>query len=383
MADYIAYSTRIYEIYLKYVSCEDIHVYSIDEVFIDVTNYLNSYQMSAHQLAKIMIQDVLKTTGITATAGIGSNLYLCKVAMDIVAKKVAADKDGVRIAQLDEMTYRKMLWSHRPLTDFWRVGQGYRKKLEAIGLYTMGDIARFSLNNEDVLYKLFGINAELLIDHAWGWEPVTIKDIKTSKPHRKSLGSGQVLQEPYSFDKARLIVKEMADSLALDLVKNAYVTDQIVLTVGYDREIKGQYTGEMMRDMYGRMIPKQAHGTFNLTTKTASGKLIMEAAVQLYERIVDDQLSVRRIYLVASHIFDEAEAKEKVTFEQVDLFTDFDKLKRQKEAEEKELAKEKKVQKAILDIKSKFGKNAVIKGMSLEEGATAIERNNQIGGHKA
>lgn len=389
MADYMEYSTRIYNIYLKYIAPEDIHVYSIDEVFMDVTEYLNTYQMNAHQLARTMIQDVLKETGITATAGIGTNLYLCKVATDIVAKKMPADKDGVRIAELDEMSYRKLLWSHRPLTDFWRVGKGYSKKLEAIGLYTMGDIARFSLSYEDYLYKLFGINAELLIDHAWGYEPVRMQDIKACKPHRKSLGSGQVLQEAYTFEKAKLVMKEMSEALVLDLVDKGFVTDQIVMTVGYDiesltrSEIREHYHGEITTDLYGREIPKQAHGTINLDRKSASTKLIREAAVKLFHRIVDPNLLVRRIYVVASRLYEAKSVKDETVYEQFDLFTDYEEVQKQKEKEEAFLEKEKKIQLAMLNIKKKYGKNAVLKGMNLEEGATAKERNGQIGGHKA
>lgn len=389
MADYIKYSTRIYDIYLKYIAPEDIHVYSIDEVFIDVTHYLKTYQMSARELAMTLIQDVLKTTGITATAGIGTNLYLSKVAMDIVAKKMPADNDGVRIAELDEMTYRKLLWNHQPLTDFWRVGNGYRKKLEALGLYTMGDIARYSLYDEDRLYEIFGINAELLIDHAWGYESATIQDIKRCKPHRKSLSSGQVLQDPYPYEKAKIVVKEMTDLLVLDLVEKGFVTDQIVLTVGYDiesltrPEISQSYRGPITTDMYGRKVPKHAHGTINLDRKTSSTKLISEAVVTLFERIVNKRLLVRRMYVVASRLSESSSLQNQKPYEQLDLFTDYDELKKQREQEEEFLRKENNLQLAILNIKNKYGKNAIIKGMNLEEGATTIERNQQIGGHKA
>ena len=379
MAFYIDYSTRIYRVYLKYVSAEDIHVYSIDEVFMDVTNYLETYKMTGHELAMTIIRDVLQTTGITATAGIGTNLYLAKVAMDIVAKHLPADEDGVRIAELDEMTFRRLLWNHRPLTDFWRVGPGYAKKLEARGIYTMGDIARVSLHSEELLYELFGVNAELLIDHAWGWEPCTIADIKAYKPQSSSVGSGQVLHRPYSFDKARLIVREMTERLVLDLVEHHLVTDQMVLTVGYDIEnvTAGTYRGEITVDRYGRKIPKHAHGTVNLGRHTSSTMKIMEAVLGLYDRIADKALLVRRINLTANHVVDENRAA--MQGEQLDLFTDSEKREKERMA----LARERKKQQAMLAIQKKYGKNAVLKGFNLEEGATARDRNRQIGGHKA
>lgn len=395
MALYMKYSTKIYNIYLKYIAPEDIHVYSIDEVFMDVTDYLQTYHMSAHELAMKMIRDILKETGITATAGIGTNLYLCKIAMDIVAKHTAADEDGVRIAELDEMSYRRLLWAHRPLTDFWRVGRGYAKKLEENGLYTMGDIARCSLGsnndyyNEDLLYKLFGINAELLIDHAWGYEPCTMADIKSYKPERSSIGSGQVLQSPYSFEKGRLIVREMTDLLVLDLVDKGLVTDQMVLSVGYDIESlaseqrRRQYKGTVVRDHYGRELPKPAHGSVNLGRKTSSTRLIIDAVMDLYDSIVDKNLLVRRVNISANNVVQESSVKEAEAFEQMDLFTDYDALQREREEEAVSLSKEKQMQKAMLDIKKKFGKNAILKGMNLEEGAMTRERNNQIGGHKA
>lgn len=394
MAYYIEYSTKIYNVYLKYIAPQDIHVYSIDEVFIDATNYLNTYNLSAHDLATKMILDVLETTGITATAGIGTNLYLCKVAMDIRAKHIPANEKGVKIAELDEMSYRRFLWSHRPLTDFWRVGKGYAKKLEEQGLYTMGDIARCSIGkandyyNEDLLYKLFGINAELLIDHAWGWEPCTIADIKAYKPSTNSIGSGQVLHSAYNFDKARLIVREMTDLLVLDLVDKRLVTDQLVLTVGYDIEnltnpkIKKSYGGAITTDHYGRSIPKSAHGTINLHRQTSSTKLILDAVTELFERIVDKNLLVRRVNIAANHVVDESTVQKTDNFEQLDLFTDYEDVKKKKEEEEIELMREKKMQKTILEIKKKYGKNAIIKGMNLEEGATTLERNKLIGGHK-
>jgi len=395
MAKYIEFSTRIYNVYLKYIAPEDIHVYSIDEVFMDVTDYLGTYQMSAMELAKTMILDVLKTTGITATAGIGTNLYLCKVAMDIVAKHIPPDENGVRIAELNEMTYRKTLWNHRPLTDFWRVGHGYTKKLEAQGLYTMGDIARCSIGkptdyyNEDLLYKMFGVNAELLIDHAWGWEPCTISAVKAYKPESNSLGSGQVLHEPYTFEMARVVVREMIDLLVLDLVDKDLMTDQIVLTVGYDIENlndpqkRAQYKGEIKTDHYGRTVPKHAHGTVNLKKHTSSTKIIMDAVTELYEQIVDHNLLVRRVSLAANHVVKENSIQEESQFEQLNLFTDYATQIEEQKQEEERLAREKRLQKAMLDIKKRYGKNAVLKGMNLQEGATAKDRNAQIGGHRA
>ena len=387
MAYYMEMSTRIYQVYLKYVAPEDMHVYSIDEVFIDATDYIKTRKCTAKEFAKTIMQDVLQTTGITATAGIGTNLYLCKIAMDVGAKKITADADGARIAELDEMTYRRTLWDHTPLTDFWRVGKGYAEKLASVGIYTMGDIARCSLGkitdyyNEDLLYKLFGVNAELLVDHAWGWEPCTIADIKAYKPEAKSIGSGQVLQEPYPFEKARLVADEMADALALDLVSKNLVTDQIVMTVGYDISNK-DYKGEITIDRYGRKIPKHAHGTQNLKVQTSSEKLIRAATLELFDRIVDKDLLVRRLYITAGKVVDESEKKEPVP-EQMDLFTDYAEEERKRAEEKERLEKERKRQQAVLDIKNKYGKNAILKGMNLEEGATAKSRNGQIGGHKA
>ena len=395
MAHYMEFSTRIYQIYLKYIAPEDIHVYSIDEVFIDATDYLGIYKLSARELAMKMILDVLESTGITATAGIGTNLYLCKIALDIQAKHIPADHNGVRIAELDEMSYRRLFWSHRPLTDFWRIGKGYAKKLEDHGLYTMGDIARCSLGsvadryNEDMLYKLFGVNAELLIDHAWGYEPCTIADIKAYKPESNSLGSGQVLKCPYTFQKAKLVVREMADSLALDLVDKKLMTDQIVLTVGYDVEnlsdpgIRGGYSGAVTTDRYGRQIPKHANGTANLGKYSSSSKLIIDAASGLFERITDKKLLIRRLYLTANRVKGEGSVPEDTGGEQLDIFTDYTKEEEKRKAEALELARERKKQEAMLDIKRKYGKNATLKGMNLEDGATAQDRNQQIGGHKA
>ena len=395
MAAYMECSTRIYNIYLKYVAPEDIHVYSIDEVFMDVTHYLQTANLSARELAMKMIHEVLQTIGITATAGIGTNLYLCKIAMDIVAKHIPADKDGVRIAELDEMAYRQILWAHKPLTDFWRVGRGYSKKLEENGLFTMGDVARCSIGkkneyyNEDLLYKLFGINAELLIDHAWGWEPCTIAEVKTYKPTTNSTGSGQVLQCPYNYEKARLIVREMTDLLVLDLVNKGLVTDQMVLTVGYDienlsnLELRRKYHGPITTDHYGRQVPKHAHGTANISRQTSSTKLIIDAVMDLYSRIVDKNLLVRRINITANHVVGESTVAKDRPYEQLDLFTDYESKQKEKEEEDAQLLREKKMQLAILDIKKKYGKNAILKGTNLEEGAMTMERNNQIGGHKA
>ncbi|MCH5298409.1 MAG: DNA methylase [Ruminococcus sp.] len=387
MAHYMKVSTEIYKIYLKYVAPEDIHVYSIDEVFIDATNYLNTRNITAHELAMTMVRDVLRNTGITATAGIGTNLYLSKVAMDIVAKRMPADSDGVRIAQLDEMSYRRELWEHRPLTDFWRVGRGYSNKLKKYGMYTMGDIALCSLNNEGLLYQLFGINAELLIDHAWGWEPCRISDIKSYTPSSKSLSQGQVLGTPYNNEKARLIIREMTEILVLDLVDKELLTDQVVLTVGYDienlknEERKNRYKGEVTVDHYGRRVPKQTHGSENIGRFTSSTKLIVDAVLRLFDRITDKDLLVRRMYVVANHTVFESTLKDKA--EQLDLFTDFGSLSEEKMREDRELSREKNIQKTVISLKKRYGKNAVLKGMNLKEGATARDRNRQIGGHRA
>lgn len=384
MAHYMEVSTQIYNIYLRYIAPEDIHIYSIDEVFMDVTNYLKTYHMTAKELTSMLIQEVLKETGITATAGIGTNLYLCKIAMDIVAKHIPADENGVRIAELDAMSYRKQLWSHRPLTDFWRVGNGYAKKLEAQHLFTMGDIAECSIYHEDLLYKMFGVNAELLIDHAWGWEPCTIADIKAYMPENNSISSGQVLQHPYSFEKGRLIVREMTDLLVLDLVDKGHVTDQMVLTVGYDTEgVPAHYQGKMKTDRYGRKVPKSAHGSIPLGRKTSSTKIIMDAVSTLYDRIVDKNLLVRRVYVIANHVVSEQSIANEENFEQLDLFTDYTALENQRKQEAARLAREKNMQKAMLKIKKKYGKNSILKGMNLEEGATTTQRNKQVGGHKA
>ena len=391
MAHYIECSTRIYGIYLRYVAPEDIHVYSIDEVFIDATPYLRTYGLDAHGFARKLIREVLQETGITATAGIGSNLYLCKIAMDSVAKHIPPDRDGVRIAQLDEQSYREQLWDHQPLTDFWRVGPGYARKLQQNGMHTMGDVARCSLGKpgsffcEDLLYKLFGVNAELLIDHAWGYEPCTIADIKAYRPSTNCICSGQVLHCPYPNAQARVVVREMADLLALDLVEKGLVTDQMVLTVGYDREnlqdpkIYRAYQGDVTTDHYGRPVPKHAHGTANLGHGTASTREIMEAVTALFDRITEPKLLIRRISLTANHVTREPAPEAQNQMEQLDLFSD------PAEAEQRQalLEKEKRRQQAVIDIRRKFGKNAILKGLNFEEGATTIDRNRQIGGHKA
>lgn len=397
MAKYMEYSTRIYQIYLRYFAPEDMHVYSVDEVFMDATRYLSTYKMSARELTRKIIQDILSETGITATAGIGTNLYLCKIAMDVWAKHTEADKDGVRIAELDEMSYRRYLWDHKPITDFWRIGRGYAKKLAENGMFTMGDVARCSVGkpgefyNEGLLYDLFGVNAELLIDHAWGWEPCTIEDIKAYKPSANSISTGQVLSEPYDFEKTRLIIREMTELLVLDLLDKHLVTDRMVLTVGYDIENltdksrRNAYSGEVVTDRYGRKIPKHAHGTANLKEKTSSISIIMDAVMELYDRIMDPALLTRRMSVVAANVEDEseAEAQKKETYEQLTLFTDIEAEEERKKEEKAALLKERKAQEAVLAIRKKFGKNAILKGTNLEEGATTIDRNRQIGGHKA
>ncbi len=387
MARYMEVSAKIYSVYLKYVSPDDIHVYSIDEVFIDATPYLKLYKLSARDFAMKLIREVLAATGITATAGIGTNLYLAKVAMDIVAKHIPADENGVRVAELDEQSYREKLWTHRPLTDFWRVGHGYAARLEALGLRTMGDVARMSVKCEDVLYRTFGVNAELLIDHAWGWEPVTIAEIKAYKPENNSISSGQVLQDPYEFDKGKLVAREMTDQLALDLVEKHLVTDQLVLTVGYDTsnltdsDRRMRYAGPVRIDHYGREIPKEAHGSVNLDRFTSSGRIITDAMMKLFDRRVDPNLLVRRITVVAAHVLNEKDIPA-APEEQPDLFTDYEALKKKKAAEQAELDKEKRLQQAVLNIKKRMGANAILKGMNLEKGATGKVRNEQIGGHR-
>ena len=391
MAHYMKVSAKIYNIYLKYIAPEDIHVYSIDEVFIDLTSYLGFYGVSARELTSKIVGDIYETTGITATAGMGTNMYLAKVAMDIMAKKMPADEKGMRIAELDEMSYRYEMWDHEPIRDFWRVGSGYTKKLHEAGLYTMGDIARFSLSRygEDRLYQLFGINAELLIDHAWGWEPCTMVDVKAYKPTTNSLSSGQVLQSAYTVEKARIIVMEMTDRLVLDIVDKGLVADQFVLTVGYDREsladpvFRKNYKGTVVRDHYGREVPKHAHGTVNLSEHSSSSKEIIEAVVGLFDDIVDVDLLVRRVTISANHVISEKTLEEKKMPEQLNLFTDVEESENQRQKELEEYQKEKQLQRAVLHIHKKYGKNALLKGMNLQDGATMRERNEQVGGHKA
>ncbi|MDY4221853.1 MAG: DNA methylase [Candidatus Faecousia sp.] len=391
MARYVEVSSKIYELYLKYVAPEDIHVYSIDEVFIDATPYLKTYGVDGRGFAELLIRQVLAATGITATAGVGTNLYLCKVAMDIVAKHMEPDERGVRIGALNELSYRQLLWDHRPLTDFWRVGRGYSKRLEKRGLYTMGDIARCSLGgsgdfyNEELLYSIFGVNAELLIDHAWGYEPCTIANIKAYKPETNSVCSGQVLTEPYPYEKARLVAREMAEQLAMDLVDKGLVTRQLTLTIGYDienltrPEISDAYTGPVVTDHYGRRIPKHSHGTVNLDRPMSSSRRIMEAVMELFDRIANPMLLVRRLSISANFLEREDAALPDSEFQQLDLFMDLQAQQREDAA----LEREKRRQRAMLGIKRKYGKNAIFRGMDLEEGATTRARNGQIGGHKA
>ena len=415
MAHYIEVSSKIYKTYLKYIAPEDIHVYSIDEVIMDVTAYLGSYKLTAReqteqreqsqaclqnaesrrmstarQLAMKIIRDVLSQTGITATAGIGTNMYLCKVAMDIVAKKMPADKDGVRIAELDEMSYRRELWDDRPITKFWRVGRGIAEKLALYGVDTMGKLARMSVQNEETLYRLFGVNAELLIDHAWGWEPCTMEAVKAYRPETNSFSSGQVLQEPYDFKKARVVIQEMAEGMALNLVSKRLVTDQLVLTVGYDAEnlirpeIREKYHGEITNNYYGKAVPKHAHGTFNFEKPTLSSRQIIDGAAALFDRCVKPDLLIRRLNLTTNHVVTEASVAAKDNApQQLDLFTDYEALEKQKQEEKAKLDKERRMQEAQLKIKQRFGKNAILRGLNFEEGATAKERNKQIGGHKA
>ena len=386
---YIDYSSKIFGIYQNFIAPEDIHVYSIDEVFMDVSAYLDIYNMSAHELTMTIIRTVLKETGITATAGIGTNMYLSKVAMDIVAKKMPPDNDGVRIAELDEMTYRKELWEHQPLTDFWRVGRGIAKSLSHYNIFTMGDIARYSIVNEDLLYKLFGVNAELLIDHAWGWEPVKMAQVKSYRPEEKSMSSGQVLQEPYTADMARIVILEMADSVSFDLLEQGMVTDQIVLTIGYDVEslihksIGTLYKGKIKIDHYGRNVPVHAHGTINIEQPTSSSNILIDKVGKLYDRIVNPDLLIRRLTLSINHLIPETKINKQKYAVQLDLFSDYDEIKRSREMKNKELAKERKRQEALLNLRHKFGKNVVLRGLSYSEGATQKTRNKQIGGHKA
>lgn len=385
MAEYMKVSGQIYSIYLNHVSPDDIFAYSVDEVFIDATPYLKRDKITAHEFTMRLIKDVLDQTGITATAGIGTNMFLAKVAMDVTAKHMKADKDGVRIAELDVMSFRRQLWDHKPITDIWRIGAGIAKRLENMGIYTLGDIALCSVDSEEKLYKEFGVNAELLINHAWGWEPTTIADVKSYKPENNSISSGQVLSQPYGFEKGRLIAQEMTDLLVLDLVEKGLVTDQMVLTVGYDTEnlTEHDYSGAVEVDRYGRKIPKQAHGSINLGKFSSSTKLIMEKVTQLYDRIVDKNLTVRRMYVVANHVIDEKDARTQSGQMQLTFFDDVEEIERKQAEEKAAREKERKVQQASIELKKKYGKNAILKGMNLQEGATTIERNKQVGGHKA
>lgn len=390
MAYYIKYCSKIHQVYLKYIAPEDIHIYSIDEVFIDASDYLSLYKLSAHELAAKIIKDVLAETDITATAGIGTNLYLAKVAMDIVAKHTPTNQDGVRIAELDEMSYREKLWNHQPITDFWRVGGGIARRLRGYGIFTMGQLARMSVVNEELLYRLFGVNAELLIDHAWGWEPCTMEMVKAYKPAVNSLSSGQVLQEAYDYKKARVVVQEMAEAVALDLVDKRMVTDQLVLSIGYDHESLTRtdcpvnYQGPVVTDYYGRLVPKHAHGSANLGRMTSSSRLITRAVMDIFKRVVDPDLLVRRINITTNHVVSEDFARQmKRTPVQLDIFTDYQALRKVEEKEEAMLKRERRMQEATLDIKRKFGKNALLKGLDFAEGATTRQRNMQIGGHKA
>lgn len=385
MSKYMQVSTEVYNIYKKYVAPDDIIVYSIDEVFMDLTEYVKLYKRTARELTMTMILDVLNSTGITATAGIGTNLYLAKVALDIGAKRIKADKNGVRIAELDEATYRKNLWNHEPLTDFWRVGRGYANKLQAHGMYSMGDVARCSLENEDLLYGLFGINAELLIDHAWGYEPCEIKHVKAYKPQHNCLSSGQVLQTPYDYEKTKIVIKEMAEALCLDLVAKRVVTNQIALTVSYDivnltdEQISKKYKGEITVDFYGRKKPKHAHGSVNLGEYTSSAKKITSAVAELLDRIYNKNLLSRKINITANDVIDETEADKRNSFRQASIFDADESTKRK----QRELCRERRLKEAEIAIQKKFGKNAILKGTDLQEGATAKQRNGHIGGHKA
>ena len=390
MAHYIEVSTQVYKTYLKYIAPEDIHVYSIDEVFMDVTAYLGSYKMKPHELAMKMIRDVLATTGITATAGIGTNMYLAKVAMDIVAKKMPADKDGVRIAELDEMSYRRQLWDYRPITKFWRVGSGIAEKLAVYGIDTMGKLARLSVQNDELLYRMFGVNAELLIDHAWGWEPCTMEAVKAYRPETNSLSSGQVLTEPYTAKKARVVIREMAEGMALKLVSKRLVTDQLVLTVSYDTEcltrpeIREKYHGEITTNYYGKPVPKHAHATYNFDRPTSLSSRLMGAAAELFDKHVNADLLIRRLNITVNHVIPEHIALQQDNGpQQLDLFTDYEALEKQKKAEKAKTDKERRMQEVQLRIKQRFGKNAILRGLNFDEGATAKDRNNQIGGHKA
>ena len=382
MKKYMNYSTKIYDTYLKYVAPEDIYAYSIDEVFCDITGYLKTYKMTPREMITKMIQDVYDTTGITATGGIGTNMYLAKIAMDIVAKHMEPNKFGVRIAGLDEYTYRKLLWCHKPITDFWRVGKGIAKTLANNNMYTMGDVARKSLEDQGLLYKLFGINAEYLIDHAWGWEPCTMKDVKNFKPKINSLSEGQVLHKPYDYEHTKLIVKEMTDNVSFALTRKGLVTDQLVLEIGYDTSNLEFYDGEITEDRYGRKIPKHAHGTIRLDRFSSTSSVLRKYVVELFDRIINKDLYVRRVYVIAGNVRNKESVKNQKVYEQIDLFTDYEEKDKNDREEEKTIEKDNNLQEVLLDIKNKFGKNSIVKGMNLEEGGTAIERNGQVGGHR-
>lgn len=382
MKKYMNYSTKIYDTYLKYVAPEDIYAYSIDEVFCDITGYLKTYKMTPREMITKMIQDVYDTTGITATGGIGTNMYLAKIAMDIVAKHMEPNKFGVRIAGLDEYTYRKLLWSHKPITDFWRVGKGIAKTLASNNMYTMGDVARKSIEDQDLLYKLFGINAEYLIDHAWGYEPCTMKDVKNFKPKINSLSEGQVLHKPYDYEHTKLIVKEMTDNVSFALTRKGLVTDQLVLEIGYDTSNLEFYDGEITEDRYGRKIPKHAHGTIRLDRFSSTSSVLRKYVVELFDRIINKDLYVRRVYVIAGNVRNKESIKNQKVYEQIDLFTNYEEKEKKDIEEEKSIEKDDNLQEVLLDIKNKFGKNSIVKGMNLEEGGTAIERNGQVGGHR-
>jgi len=382
MKKYMNYSTKIYDTYLKYVAPEDIYAYSIDEVFCDITGYLKTYKMTPREMITKMIQDVYDTTGITATGGIGTNMYLAKIAMDIVAKHMEPNKFGVRIAGLDEYTYRKLLWSHKPITDFWRVGKGIAKTLASNNMYTMGDVARKSIEDQDLLYKLFGINAEYLIDHAWGYEPCTMKDVKNFKPKINSLSEGQVLHKPYDYEHTKLIVKEMTDNVSFALTRKGLVTDQLVLEIGYDTSNLEFYDGEITEDRYGRKIPKHAHGTIRLDRFSSTSSVLRKYVVELFDRIINKDLYVRRVYVIAGNVRNKESIKNQKVYEQIDLFTNYEEKEKKDIEEEKTIEKDDNLQEVLLDIKNKFGKNSIVKGMNLEEGGTAIERNGQVGGHR-
>ena len=381
MAKYIEFSSKIYQIYLKYIDASDIHVYSIDEVFMDVTHYLKMYKMTAEELVRTIIKEIYSKTGITATGGIGTNLYLAKIAMDIEAKKKEADEYGVRIAYLDENLYKKSLWSHMPITDFWRIGNGIARRLAKYGIYTMGDVARCAIENEELLFKEFGVNAEILIDHSFGIETVTIPDIKSYRPESTSVTVGQVIHCAYEKEKALLVVKEMTYELYEQLLEKHMLTNQIALAIGYDIEQKNPYYGEYALDMYGRKVPKSIHSSINLDGYTNSFELLKRASTLLFDKLCDSNLLVRRLFIVATHTIDESDYVKKE--KRLTLFDDPDEVKNNETKEKKREEKERSVEKTILNLKKKFGKNAVIKGLDLDKDGTTINRNKEIGGHKA